>query len=44
VVAAKPKAPSVQPPRNAQKVDAVISIGGLKPGQKIRVIVKVNDQ
>jgi len=43
VVAAKPKAPiTPQVPTNAQKPDAVISVGGLKPGQKIRVIVKVN--
>jgi uncharacterized repeat protein (TIGR02543 family) len=43
VVAAKPKAPAaLQTPANVQKPDAVISIGGLKPGQKIRVIVKVN--
>ena len=36
-----PKAPTAAP-ASAKKVDAVFNVGGLKPGQKIRVIVKVN--
>ena len=40
VAETKPKSNPV--PVNAQKSDAVINVGGLKPGQKIRVIVKVN--
>ena len=38
-----PKAlPKIPAPVNAQKSDGLINVGGLKPGQKIRVIVKVN--
>ena len=38
-----PKAtPPPSAPVSAGKSDATISVGGLKPGQKIRVIVKVN--
>jgi len=36
-----PKPPAAAP-ASAKKVDAVFNVGGLKPGQKIRVIVKVN--
>ena len=43
VIAAKAKAPAPAPTQvDSKKSDAVITVGGLKPGQKIRVIVKVN--
>jgi len=40
-VATKSPTPAIVPP-NVPRNEAKISVGGLKPGQKIRVIVKVN--
>jgi len=40
-VATKSPTPAIVPP-NVPRNEAIISVGGLKPGQKIRVIVKVN--